>query len=94
MSEELKVIIIAAITLLAKIAWEAMQEKFIAIWHTSDNFWWKCRASLLSIPDILTLSLKKAWKEFPVGTVINILIALLKSKMGFTPVARRIKKNK
>ena len=90
--EKIWVIVAPFLTLAAVFYWAALKETVPPIWKSDDNFWWKCRCTIVAAFTCIWVGLKKGFKNFPVGTLVNIIIQLIKARLGFPAAAKLAKK--
>jgi len=87
------VIVVPFLTLAAVFYWSALRQKIKLIWALpTDNFWWKIRCSLLACFTVVWPAVKIAFKDFPIGTLLNLLIRIVKARLGIPAMTRQVGK--
>jgi hypothetical protein len=87
------VIVVPFLTLAAVFYWSALRQKIALIWaHATDNFWWKVRCSLLACFTSVWPAAKTAFKDFPIGTLLNLLIRIVKARLGIPAAYKQVGK--
>jgi hypothetical protein len=89
--DEIKDILIPIGTYILALYGPEVKAAVAEIWSVSgDPFWWKVRASLVSLFTCFVPVLQKTWDVYGV-VLIALVVKLVKSKVGLAPAARAIR---
>ena len=88
---QLWLIIAPFATLAVSFYWKALRNRINAIWATNDGFWWKARCSFIAIFTSVGVAVILGFKDFPVGTLINVLVKIIKARLGIPATVKAAK---